>query len=218
MPTESTIVTKSITYKIPNELFSQDDSENKTATTVYTGPEKAWVFVDSETGKFRDDREPIFLEDDGPDYPAHSGTVKIEISIESNPFEMALIMPDRCETQNQSTKTEDLPDGSVFEYNDVLDIDDAYDLDTLYYDLDSNTWQAPKYRDSDVTWEDVINVRNGMLLASDGKIAPDMPEEIKQPWIDFRQALRDLPKTFGKGTANEIAAWKVQFPAAPGEE
>lgn len=218
MPRESTIVTKQITYKIPNEQFSQDDSENKTATTVYTGPEKAWVFVDTETGKFRDDREPVFLEDDGPDYPAHSGTVKLELTIDQNAFEMALIMPDKCETENHTTKTETLPDGSVFEYDEVLDIDEAYDLDSLYYDFDSNTWQTPKYRESGVTWDDVLNVRNGMLLASDGKIAPDMPDDIKQPWIEYRQALRDLPKTFSKGTENEISAWKVQFPKAPGEE
>lgn len=218
MASESNIISKEVTYKIPNEQFSQDDSENKTATTVYTGPDRAWVFVDSETGKFRDDREPIFLEDDGPDYPAHYGTVKVEITADKDAFEMALIMPDHCETKNQTTTVETLPDGSEFEINEVLDIDEAYDLDSLTYDIGEQKWNTPNYRDSGVTWDDVINLRNGMLTSSDGKIAPDMPEDIKQPWMIYRQALRDLPKVFGKGTVNEVKAWKVQFPTPPGEE
>ena len=54
-----------------------------------------------------------------------------------------------------------------------------------------------------------------MLVASDSKIAPDMPDAVKAPWVAYRQALRDLPTVFKKGESDEIPAWKVQFPLAP---
>ena len=53
-------------------------------------------------------------------------------------------------------------------------------------------------------WEQLITVRNNMLAGSDSKIADDMPAATKQLWLDYRQELRDLPATFGHGTANEI--------------
>ena len=42
-----------------------------------------------------------------------------------------------------------------------------------------------------------------------------MPTAIKQPWIDYRAALRNLPATFGYGTDNETEAWKVNMPDHP---
>jgi hypothetical protein len=66
-----------------------------------------------------------------------------------------------------------------------------------------------------VTWDQIIDARNGALTATDGKISPDQPDAIKQPWITYRQALRDLPATFNYGDADEIEAWKVNMPATP---
>jgi hypothetical protein len=66
------------------------------------------------------------------------------------------------------------------------------------------------------SWEQLIIVRNNGLTASDSKIADDMPAAVKQKWLDYRQALRDLPATFGYGTENEIPAYMVNFPVEPG--
>jgi hypothetical protein len=37
-----------------------------------------------------------------------------------------------------------------------------------------------------------------------------MPDSIKQPWIDYRQALRDLPTQW-----QGVDTWKVEFPEEP---
>ena len=44
-------ITKTVTYKIPNERFGVDDSEGKTSTMTYTGPSRLILGMDKETHK-----------------------------------------------------------------------------------------------------------------------------------------------------------------------
>lgn len=218
MPTPITEVTKELIYKIPNSLYSKDDSKGRTNTLRYTGPDQVWVFVEEETGDLKNTSSPKTTAEDGPDIPSPAGHKKIKLTVEDNLFEMALIMPYFCETLEYTEKTEDLPDGNTITYADKMTISQAYELDTLTYDFENQKWNTPEYVDAPITWDDIISNRNGRLTASDGKIAPDMPEDIKNAWIKYRQALRDLPKTYGRGTKNEVEAWKVKPPEQPGDE
>jgi hypothetical protein len=93
----------------------------------------------------------------------------------------------------------------------------TYDLARVSFSLEAGQWNTPPYLESPIAWSDVINSRNAKLTASDGRIAPDMPENLKAMWIEYRQKLRDLPALYGYGTENEIAAWKVVFPVYPTE-
>jgi hypothetical protein len=60
------------------------------------------------------------------------------------------------------------------------------------------------------TDEFIRRERNSRLSASDGKIAPDMPEEMKQKWLDYRQKLRDLPDDWA-----DVPNFLIQFPRPP---
>jgi hypothetical protein len=153
--------------------------------------------------------------EDGADVPTPVDHRKVEVVAADDTVVMAIILEDKVTYADTSTTTETLPDGQEIKYETVARLSQTYDMDDLVHD--GTNWILPSYKQMDLTWDDVLNSRNGALVASDGKIAPDMPDEIKQPWIDYRQALRDLPSTFGKDTPNEIAAWKVRMPAAPGE-
>lgn len=215
MPTPVTNATVTFTYNIADELYSTSNSENRTATAVYTGPNRTWVFVDAETGDV-DPFQPIYTtENDGADVPTPVGKRKVEINAETDPLIASLFYASKCEVQNQETVTETLPDGKELNYNKFPTPTETYDLDKLAHD--GSTWVLPSFRSSPVTWEELISVRNNMLTASDGRISPDMPAELKQVWIDYRQALRDFPTTFGKGTDNEVAAWKITLPTFPTE-
>lgn len=48
-------IKKTFTYKTPNIIYSQDDSENKTGTLTYEGPEWLFIYVDEKTGYLRQD-------------------------------------------------------------------------------------------------------------------------------------------------------------------
>lgn len=217
MPTPITTVTKTLTYKTPNEAWMTDDSEGKTGTVTYTGPDNIWVFVDNDTRKIS---PPYYTsKDDGPDIPVPPGMTRVMLSAESQTDLAVMAVLDRTlisEPDGYTETEEALPDGTVWIVGDPIHITTVHDLDTITYNFTSNTWEF-EYRTSPITWTDVINARNGMLTASDGRIAPDMPESLKSQWIEFRQKLRDFPTIMGRGTPNEVAPWKCQLPKPPVE-
>lgn len=216
MPTPITTTTVNFTYKVADELFSTSDAAGNTAEATYTGPDRIWVFVDAETGAFNRSYPDLTTMEDGGDVPTPPDQHKVEIVAADDPLIISIIKSDLVTTNNQTQVTESLPNGNSIKINTPADVDQTYDINSLVYDIAAGTWNTPAYRESGTTWQDKLNARNNMLLASDGKIAPDMPEALKAEWIAYRQLLRDLPADWGYGTDSEIPAWKVLLPEEPG--
>lgn len=217
MPTPITNTSITFTYKVADEIYASTDLQGKIGTAVYTGPDRVWVFVDQNTGSLVSENPPLTSIDDGASVPTPIGTRKIELVAADDPIIMGLIYANRCVTQNQTTTSETMPNGLVRTYNDIPEIAQTYDLAQISYNLATNEWNTPPYLLSPIAWSDVITSRNALLTASDGRIAPDMPDALKTQWTEFRQQLRDLPALYGYGTANEVAAWKVVLPVYPTE-
>jgi hypothetical protein len=215
MPTPITTTTVNFNYKIADELYSQTDTQGKTLPAIYTGPDRIWVFVDAATGTLIPGNRFYTTADDGPDIPTPAGELKVEIVAAENPLIISTIYARACTFPGLVGKTETLVNGVVTLLAQE-DIHNTYNMAELTYNAVSKTWSMP-YKASPVTWDDVLNIRNGRLTASDGRIAPDMPANLKTVWMEYRQKLRDLPTTFGKGTPSETPAWKIQFPDQPAE-
>jgi hypothetical protein len=80
-------------------------------------------------------------------------------------------------------------------------------LDTAWNTLKRSTWM----------WEQVIKERNQKLCESDHYALPDYPHatnEIKQAWLDYRQALRDFTLT-AEPTVNQHNEIEVEWPTKP---
>jgi len=214
MPTPIINTSVSFSYPVPDSLFGQVDSEGKTVSAIYSGPDRAWVFVDADTGIF-DQSEPVFTsKDDGADLPTPLGYRKVEIVAQDNPLIMSLILTNNTTLVDTIEESEELPDGNVFIFP-IRSPGNTYDNRQLTHN--GTNWEPLIYRSSDITWDDVLNRRNGLLVASDGRISPDMPEPLKATWVEYRRKLRDITITYGKGTENEVEAWKVQLPLPPQE-
>ena len=215
---ENTIVTQNFTYKVPNSKFSSSDSDGNEVTASYTGPDKGWVFVDldgDKKGKLNRSPGIKYEADEGDDIPIPSGTRKVEVTVADDPLILALLVGQSSVTiSGQSQITEDLPDGTQWTENSKLEILEAYDIATLEYDIDAESWSVG-YQAASTSWDTVIAVRNQMLVATDSKISPDMPDSVKAPWVAVRTKLRDLPATFKKGESDEIDPWKVNYPQLP---
>jgi len=216
MPTPITNATQSFTYKIADKLYAQTDSMNKTASASYTGPDRVWVFVDENTGDFSRISPPLTSQEDGGAVPVPVGHVRVEVTAANDPMIISMLLEEHVTYADTSLTTESLPSpyGTV-SFNTTATLSQTYDVDDLSYDIATSQWRTLEYIDAPQDWDDVINHRNGALTGSDGKISPDMPDAVKQPWIDFRQALRDLPSVYGYGTDSEVEAWKVEFPEHP---
>lgn len=216
MPTPITNTTVSFTYNIADKMYSDSIAAGRTASASYTGPDRVWVFVDEETGKFSRISPILTSKEDGADVPTPPGHVKVELVAEDNPAIIASFFEELVTYSDTSETTEDLPDPySSVTFNTFQTLSQTHDIDNFSYNTATSTWDMGPLVPSPVTWDDVLNHRNGALTGSDGRISPDMPSTVKQPWIDFRQALRDLPAVYGYGTADEVEAWKVEFPAHP---
>lgn len=215
MPTPITTQTTSFTYDIADTLYASTSTLNRTATGSYVGPDRVWVFIHTDTGLLNQSHAPLTSLEDGADVPVPEGSTKVEVTATDNPVIIAMLKEDMVTYADVSTTDQTMPDGFVFTYNSVATLSQTYDLENLLYDTDANTWSKGDFIPSYMTWDMVLATRNSMLTASDSKIAPDMPDSIKQPWIAYRTALRDLPATFGYGTDSEIEAWKVNYPSEP---
>jgi hypothetical protein len=217
MPTPITNVTKQLTYKTPNHQWSLSDSEGKTATVTYTGPDKIWVFVDNDTTKIS---PPFYTsKDDGDSIPVPPGMTRVMLSAEVQTDLKVMAMLQYylvTEPVGYSETAVALPDGSTWLDRSPLFVTDIHEVDTVTYNLQTSTWNFG-YRTSPVAWEDIINARNAKLTASDGRISPDMPDALKAQWVEYRAKLRNFPATMGRGTVNEIEAWKCQLPNPPVE-
>lgn len=213
MPTPITETTVSFTYNIADKLYATTTSLNRTANASYTGPDRIWQFVDNDTGVISREQPPLTSEDDGADVPVPEGLRKVEVVAADDPVIISIIREYNVTYADTTTTTDTLPDGSECTYETTATLGQTYDLDGLVHN--GTEWVLGSMIETYVTWDQIIDARNGALTATDGKISPDQPASIKQPWIDYRQALRDLPVTFGYGTDNEIEAWKVNMPDHP---
>lgn len=216
MPTPITETTVNFTYNIADELYASTTDAGRTASATYTGPDRVWIFVHEDTGLFSQIQPVLTSMEDGAEVPVPVNHRRVEVVAADDPVIMGIICEDKVTYADESKTQETLPDGTVIEFEAVATLSQTYNKDELVHD--GSSWTLGPMKGEPFTWEDVLNGRNGALEGSDGKISPDMPDEIKQPWIDYRQKLRDLPATFGYGTADEIAAWKVEMPREPGSE
>lgn len=216
MPTPITTVTKAFTYNIADELFGNTTVDGRTASASYTGPDRVWIFVDETTGQLSRQYPPLTSQEDGGDVPVPNGTIRVEVTAEDDIQILAMLKEEFVTYSDVTTTSEALPEGyGSVEFNNTATLSETYDVDDLVRNIDNNTWNDLPLIDDGITWEQLISSRNVQLGASDGRISPDMPDSVKQPWIDYRQLLRDFPAAYGYGTDSEVAAWKVQFPEQP---
>ena len=217
MPTPITIVTKELTYNCPDTIYSQLVTAGDTATITYTGPDKMWIMVDDDTHKIS--LPGYTTRDDGDTVPVPPGMTKIKITADDQDGLIILSLIDIQQTSKPVGYTESeesLPDGRTVLVHTPIMLNNIHDLSEMTYDFDNSSWTMP-LRSSPTTWQDLLNARNGALTSSDGRIAPDMPDALKQQWMDYRKALRDFPTVFGYGTDNEQPAWKASLPMPPVE-
>jgi len=219
MPT-NTITSRTFTYKVPNERYTQSDSNNDTVSLTYNGPDKVFLFVDADgenKGKRSLALQELLEADDGATVPLPLGTVRVEVTLADDPLIMAIVRPGgSTNTVNNDSEVTETVGAYTVKYQLKPDVGITYvHEDKIVYDIDNETWAVPAYRGPDVTWTDVIENRDAMLEGSDGKISPDMPSALKTPWVNYRAALRALPTVFKHGESDEIEAWKVQYPLAP---
>ena len=203
-------ITVNFTYKVPNGKNNPNVEDFTIETWTYTGPEKLWVFVDKETLKL----EPMgYLteETDGKTYNPLPTHLKVEVNAGKNPLVATIVAQPLNYELLATVRTASvvLPDGNTVLEDVNPPPQDVYKYDGITYAPGADSWSY-KWVDEEVTWDDIKLLRDTLLTASDNRVKFDIPDSIKQPWIDYRQALRDMPTVWA-----DYEAWQVRVPTPP---
>jgi len=218
-------LTKTITYKIPNERYGTDDSEGKTSTHTYVGPSHLMLFMDKETHMVKEVQDMDNLCEQPTPLDFYELVLDCDESVE-NCIRCTLIGPvgyDKPkvyevavgpENQKNNVIKDPTHISEVYDQNSVAEgyngsewADLTYETGRCGDDFPNNEWGRDNWN-----MEFIRGVRNDDLEASDAATSEDMPDSIKQKWIDYRQQLRDLPNDW-----DGVPADLIVIPQAPDE-
>ena len=76
----------------------------------------------------------------------------------------------------------------------------------------------PNPTDGQIAIECMRTIRNLMLKSSDWMATVDYPNPDKQAWLDYRQALRDLPETADPQLDENGQLTNITWPLSPEEQ
>jgi len=192
------------TYKIPDDFRAETFELGKTGTYTYKGPRYLTFEIDKETG-----RETgwclIYPEELERPTPLNVERVRVDCSNTENGL-LCEIANDQGSKESQKFKLlrqwemhYESPEGYrnlvrpvEYEPRDIYDeFNITYNFETKEFNVPIHTWATDM--DVNVTWDDIRKYRDDLLKGSDGAIAEDMPDSIKNSWKAYRQLLRDLP-------------------------
>ena len=204
MPVE--YIEKSFTYKIPDEWRGTTFDQGKTGTFTYKGPRFLTLEISLETGR---ETGWCLWEDRDLERPCGLDKTRITVDCSLNDENALLceIANDCGDPEQVKFRTErswsiqwEAPEGYTHLWQpDEVEPRDIYDEFNIVYDFETGKFTLPlktfaaEGMTTDLSWDDVRMVRNKMLAGADGKISEDMPQHMKDAWMEYRQKLRDLP-------------------------
>lgn len=210
---------------LPNDfLVDHSFSEGKTRKYTYHGPDKIYLQIGEDgTEKYG----PLTEDEIADGRPVPADVVEwFEVDCTTDPLICQLRGPIVNDLQEdytdvvvhpKSPKVEGYPQytyqtplmpGDIFDKLNVKVIDGKA-VATPY-----TVTQKLHDKENDLTWDDIRRHRALLLSNSDGQIAEDMPQNIKDMWIEYRQKLRDLPAAMeAAGVEPNIAYY--MFPETP---
>jgi hypothetical protein len=199
---------KTIRYAIPDKLYSTEKTLRKASSVEYDGPDELILYIDKDTGRLEENYHP----DEEPDRPLalnHERVILDGTESDENLIKIALLWggipaPTRYEV---AIGPDDQPNILLTDPTDLVMVYDEYGL----YEDYTRPLEFLEFK-KERSDEFYRSERNSRLSASDSKLAIDMPESLKQEWMEYRQKLRDWPSDW-EGVPNYIR----RFPLSPEE-
>ena len=207
-------VQKIVTYDLPDEFqqATPTTAMGKTSTQSYDGPETLILWIDKETK----DIEQTWNKDDYTERPVplNCEVKEINADTDENTIKIGILFGGFGERKLYEVRVGPADDDNVV----VIDPSDPRQIFSENHIIDDYTQplvmmsgenidgQNPdgdfrRYSDDFIRGE-----RNAKLKQSDGRIAEDMPAEVKAEWEAYRQKLRDIPADWA-AVPNHLVRW-----------
>jgi len=206
-----TRISRIFTYDLADDYLAQTNNLRKTGTWTYKGPDRIWMFVDTETNR------PFgtnfyTLEENGPDIPTPLGCTKLEIDCSSNPLFCTLIgASDHVDGGSLPQYSEDLPNGEVYTRPLAPMPDHTYEFNNALYDPETQTWSYP-WKETWITWDDIRTVVASQLTEINLELSKltDMPPSLLAKLTAYKTELENFETTWAG-----VDAYKVWLPRHP---
>ena len=213
-------ITKTIIHPCPTEWMGQVQSTTKAGVSTYNGPAKllTWWHTD-QAAQGKECVKVCAVDSKEAECPTELGCVAVELDPQKYPLHAldlwgAAYGPEHIEVQCGPSSD---PNPIIADPNHFTEV---FDLSSFYYDTTTNQWSTPQFSVETPTadgtgegpsfgWASIRKTRDAMLVSTDQKVSiSDVPDSIKQPWVDYRQKLRDLPADWaGIGTVTRLITW-----------
>jgi len=201
-------IQKTVTYNMPDEYEGNTNTQGKTSTMSYDGPEQLILWIVKETGYI----EQTWDKDDYTEQPVplHLEVKTLDADSDENMVKIGLLFGGFATPKVYEIRVG--PEGD--KNSESVDPSDARRIFSENHILEDYT--APlEFRTDWRHYDDdfIRSERNAKLKQSDSRIAEDMPADIKQNWLDHRQKLRDIMQDWA-AVPNHFIKW----PADPDGE
>lgn len=227
MTVDRNIISVEFDLPLPNEyLVDHSYSEGKSRRYTYHGPDRIWLQIDeNNTEKYG----PLEASDIADGRPIPEDVVEwFEVDCNEYPLICQLragvineLQEEYDEQRTWHPQSPEIEGYDRYGYGTPLMPSDLFDRwhctivdgvpTILPYTVPQKLLGG---KEEPLTWDDIRKHRNKILKTSDTEIAEDMPEDLKQKWLAYRQILRDLPSTLeAAGVPPSIAYY--MFPALP---
>ena len=201
-------MSKILSFNLPDYLFSEETTENKTGTQTYNGPEELILHLREDGSIFES-----FAPGEEHDRPLALDLTRVVFVPETDQdfIKVALIyggiLPETPIVYEVDIGPEHYPNTTIKNPSDIREVFDEMEVMRDYT-------QPLKFKtmNRDRSDEFIRKARNSFLMLSDGKISEDMPAPLKQAWLDYRQKLRDLPLEMA-----EVPNYLIRFPMSPND-
>lgn len=199
-------MSKTLSYNLPDHLFSDQRTQNKTGTQTYYGPSELILHLREDGSIFEsfapgeEHNRPLALDLHREVFTPVTDEDFVKVSL----IYGGLSEPKVYEVD---IGPEGYPNTTIKDPSDIREVFDEMEVMRDYT-------QPLKFRTMmrDRSDEFIRRRRNTLLEQSDGKISLDMPETLKQAWLDYRQKLRDLPLEMAA-----VPNYLIRFPMSPAE-
>jgi len=196
-------------YALPNQFYTDHSfTQGKKRTTTYDGPDKIYLIVDQVTGE--ETHGPLTAEEKTDGRPVPLGSMYYEVDCIENPLFCQLRGHIIDEAEEDHTHTvihpdsPDIPGYKQLTYQEPLLVRNIYDKYCTKVNLETGELHIPVYTPleslfghgmkEEVTWDYIRRKRAMELKNSDMNVGGDIPMSVQQPWLEYRQLLRDLPE------------------------
>ncbi len=214
-------ITKTVLFSVPTEWMGDTMDPDEAGIATYVGPRYIQTIWDPATPGMDGNERIAEVGTIDAQIPTPPGMVEVTLDAEQYPLHALCLWGwrDPAEQYEVECGPDNEPNPTIC---DPYHFSEVFDLRSFYYDTSTSTWSTPLFSHDDPSevvedetvcfgWGWVRETRNRMLAACDSRVAAvDMPDSVRQPWLDYRAKLRNLPSDWaGVGTATHLIVWPL---------